>query len=123
VPSKRNHLSLKTKLASALLALDKIPYSDAKEMGETNFLALWQFHHNIQYGVKVVDEFWNLEPILIVPHRKRTPADRAIVRKVSNLESRHAEMRRRLLKPDEPIEKKRSRWPSRPFPKGRGFGK
>lgn len=61
--------NLETKLASVLLALGRIPYDDAKAMGRTNFLSLWQYDHNIRHAEDGSGEFWNLAPMLIVPHR------------------------------------------------------
>src|SRR3990167_9803116 len=68
----RQRPNWETKLASALLALGKIPYDDAKAMGRTNFLSLWQYHHNIRHANEGSDEFWNLEPLLIAAHNFKT---------------------------------------------------
>lgn len=65
-------LSLSTKLASALLALDLIPYDDAKAMGKGHFLSLWNFDHNIRHAENGPLEFWNLTPMLIPAHRRKT---------------------------------------------------
>lgn len=88
--AKRKHISLKTKLASALLELGHIPYADAKEMGEANFLSLWTFDHGILHGVEVNNSFWNLTPRLIVPHREKSRKDAGVVAKVKRLEKAHA---------------------------------
>lgn len=64
--------SLETKLAAALLELGQIPFDDAKAMGRTNFLSLWNYDHGSLHSEEGSDEFWNLTPRLIPPHRKKT---------------------------------------------------
>jgi hypothetical protein len=68
----RAHISTETKLAAALLALGLVPYADAKAMGETNFLSLFAWDHNILHSHDGTDEFWNLTPLNIIDHRKKT---------------------------------------------------
>lgn len=72
MPRRRAHISTETKLAAALLALGLVPYSDAKAMGEANFLSLFAFDHNIRHAEDGCDEFWNLAPMLIPAHRIKT---------------------------------------------------
>lgn len=64
--------NLETKLAAALLMTGMIPYEHAKAMGRTNFLSLWHFDHGALHADGGSDEFWNLTPRLIVPHRIKT---------------------------------------------------
>jgi hypothetical protein len=111
--SKRAHINLTTKLASALLALGHVPYSDAKKMTAAQIISLYQFHHNIKHGVDVVDEFWNLEPLMIAPHRKRSPADSATVKKVIRNETAHADFCRRVLPKAPGSVRRPARWPKR----------
>jgi hypothetical protein len=68
----RYHSWHETRLAAALLALGAVPYDDAKAMGETNFLSLFAFDHNIRHAEDGTDDFWNLAPMLIPAHRKKT---------------------------------------------------
>ena len=79
----RKHISWRTLAAAALLALGRIPYKDAKAMGEANFLSLWVHDHNMLHetGHPDRDEFWNLTPMLIAEHRKKTKQDIKIVAK------------------------------------------
>lgn len=71
--TKRAKIGDRTKLAAALLALGVIPYEDAKAMGETNFLSLFQFdHYPIRKTDGGSDEFWNLQPLTIMAHRGKT---------------------------------------------------
>ena len=85
---KRAHLSLKTKLASALLALEGfqydevtgkccrvnlIPYEDSKRMTADQIISLFAFDHYPQRKADGgPDEPWNLEPRLIQAHREKT---------------------------------------------------
>lgn len=81
--TKRKHISLKTKYASALLALGDIPYDDAKQMTENQIISLYQIDHNILHetGSPDVDKYWNLTPTLIQAHRTKTKTDiRAIAK-------------------------------------------
>jgi hypothetical protein len=70
--TERKSPNLETKLASALLALGLVPYEDAKAMGRTNFLSLWNYDHNIRHIEDGTAEFWNLTPLLIPAHRIKT---------------------------------------------------
>lgn len=68
----RTHISFKTKLASALLALGHIPYNDAKVMTTDQMLSLYHFDHNKFAAHDGGEHFSNLEPMLIHNHRKKT---------------------------------------------------
>jgi hypothetical protein len=87
---KRAKISDRTKLASALLAIGLIDYDHAKAMGRENFLSLFHFDHGILHGVEVNDEFWNLTPRLIPPHREKSRKDTSTVAKVKRLERAEA---------------------------------
>ena len=78
---KRAHVSLKTKLASALLALGHVPYEDAKAMGADSLISLYHWDHGILHGIEVNNEYWNLTPRLIAEHREKSKRDTAIVAK------------------------------------------
>lgn len=67
--SDRRAPNMETKLASALLALGDIPYEHAKAMGPGNLISLYQFDHNIRHAEGGTVDFWNLTPMLIIPHR------------------------------------------------------
>src|SRR5215471_17438026 len=78
--SPRKYLSWKTKCAAALLCVrydPPIPYDDAKQMTEDQFLSLFQWDHNILHESKQEDrdEYWNLTPMLIKAHRSKTKKD------------------------------------------------
>lgn len=118
--SQRKHISLTTKLASALLALGHIPYEDAKEMTAAQIIALYHFDHGILHAFTQNDAFWNLTPRLIAEHRQKSRKDTGIVAKSKRITKKNEEFQRRLLaktngdKP-QPVR----RWPKRAFPKGR----
>lgn len=118
---KRDHISTETLLAAALLALGVVPYDDAKAMGETNLLSLFHFDHNIRHAEDGTDEFWNLTPMLIPAHRKKTAEiDVPSIAKTKRLATARAALTM-LLETGEkpPLPKRRSRKiASRPFPKG-----
>jgi hypothetical protein len=80
---RRKRISDKTKLAASLLDRGEIPYEHAKLMGQTNFLSLYQYDHNILHesGHPDRDEFWNLKPRLIREHREKTKRDAKIIAK------------------------------------------
>jgi hypothetical protein len=69
---KRDHISDTEKLAAALVALGLIPRDDAKAMGRTNLLSCIVWDHNIRHADGGTDDFWNLTPMLIPAHRKKT---------------------------------------------------
>lgn len=103
----RKRLSLKTKLASALLALGDIPYNDAKGMTEAQLISLYQFDHNMfhESGHPQRDMYWNIIPRLIKAHRDKTRQDAAIIakgkrirRKLDDSAQRLAALRRSVLR-------------------------
>lgn len=109
----RAHISDRTKLASVLLVLGQIDYEHAKAMGRENFLSLWQFDHGILHAIEVNDEFWNLTPRLISPHREKSRKDTSIVAKVKRISRANDAAVNRLLKRQGGEPAPRSRWPSR----------
>lgn len=115
----RAHIGLKTKLASALLALGLIPYEDAKAMGEANFLSLFTWDHGSLHAFGGTDAFYNLTPRLIQEHRAKSRKDTGIVAKSVRITKQQENFRRRMLAKDAGDPKPKSRWPSRPFPKKR----
>lgn len=79
----RKSISLKTKLASALLTMKRddgngnlvpiVPHEHAKLMSDDQIISLFQFHHYpIRHEAGGPDEAWNLEPLLIAEHRQVT---------------------------------------------------
>ncbi len=125
--SARRHISLKTKLASALLQMLRpdesgklvpaIPYEDAKQMTADQIISLFQFHHNILHAHEGSDEHWNLEPKLIQQHRRETAErDVPVAAKVDRISKSHEEFRRRILAKEPGVPRQRSgKIPSRKF--------
>jgi hypothetical protein len=83
---KRKHISDRTHLAAALLALGDVPYEHAKQMHEDQIISLYQFDHGVLHadkdddmlrllGLWHIDHFSNLTPRLIREHREKTKRD------------------------------------------------
>lgn len=117
--SARARISDRTKLASALLALGWIDYEHAKEMGRENFLSLWHFDHGVLHAIEINNEFWNLTPRLILPHRGKSKKDAGTIAKVKRLARANDDAVRRLLakEPGASAERPHSRIRSRGFDK------
>jgi hypothetical protein len=119
--SARAHIGLETKLASALLALGHIPYNDAKQMTARQICSLYQFDHGILHAIKPINDFWNLTPRLIAPHRAKSRKDTGIVAKVKALSEEHEDFRRKVLaRPCGQKRERSGRWASRKM-QSRGF--
>jgi hypothetical protein len=128
---KRKSLTLKVKLATALLALryplngDKlIPHEDARLMTADQIISLFQWHHYpIPHEEGGPDEPWNLEPVMIKSHRRITAKETAPRRaKIRRTQERWADfvakMQEKAGLASERVQKKEKRKiPSRPFPK------
>ncbi len=72
---KRRYIKAATKTAAALLAKGDISYDDAKKMTEKQFLALWEWDHNIPHASGGDDSFLNLTPMLKDHHLDKTKRD------------------------------------------------
>lgn len=128
---KRSHVSLKTKLAAALLQMRRatpdgrweliIPHDQAKRMTADQIIALFHFdHHPIPHSHGGPDEPWNLDPVIVAEHREKTAKrDVPQIAKTKRLTREHEEFQRRMLTPRADREPKKSRWGSRPFAKRR----
>jgi|SRR5215471_13124208 len=90
--ARRKHISWKTKYAAALRARGEIPHAHAKEMTEDQIISLYQVDHNILYetGHPDRDRFWNLFPMLIAHHRKKSGADQKIIAKGRRIRAKHS---------------------------------
>lgn len=118
--TKRAHINMETKLASALLSLGHIPYEHAKMMTAAQIISLYQFDHGILHVNNGPDEFWNLTPRLIAMHRDKTtttdiPAA-AKSRRIDKANARHAARMAAKITGNPTIEKPKRKIPSRPFP-------
>src|SRR5215472_11874885 len=94
VDSKREHISITTKLASALLASGDVLYDDAKLMHEDQIISLYHFDHGVLYanknttrsvGLRDINHFSNLTPRLIKEHREKTKNDLKVIAKSKRL--------------------------------------
>lgn len=70
---KRKHISMKVKLAAALLRTGRIEYERSKRMTANQIIALFHWdHYPIPHAEGGPDEPWNLCPMLISEHREKT---------------------------------------------------
>jgi len=90
--SRRKHISWKTKCAAALLhAMRDVAYDDAKKMTEDQFLSLFQWDHNMLHAFEGEDRdsYYNLTPMLIMAHRRKTKADAKIIAKSKRIRAKN----------------------------------
>lgn len=107
-------------LAATLRELMGMPIDHAKNMTSDQVISLFHFHHINYYSQDGADDHWNLEPMLIAPHKKRTAEiDIPQIAKTKRISEAEVEFRRRILTPRDERPSKPSRWGSRPFPKRR----
>jgi hypothetical protein len=123
---KRKAISLKVKLAAALVKLGGIPHLDAKGMSADQVISLFEFHHfPIPHAMGGLDVHWNLEVLFRKEHReetrKVTVPTIAKERRVTKKWEDH--IRRVNQKGVDEIQGKKRKWPSRPFAKRKGGGK
>lgn len=84
--SKRQHVSLTTKLACCLAELQMLrgaPFEREalKSMSAAQVVSLYNFDHAELHTLTANDAFWNLTPRLILDHRAKTKNDRRELRK------------------------------------------
>jgi len=117
---RRKDPTLTNKLAAALREVVKIPHAHAKLMTAEQIISLFQFHHIEYHATEGSDEHWNLEPMLIAPHKERTAKiDVPQIAKTKRIAKANDDFVRRLLMPRDERPPKQSRWGKRPFPKRR----
>jgi hypothetical protein len=126
---ERKHISLTTKLASALCQMVRfddegkpcpvIPYDEAKTLSDAEILRRFDWDHAIvPHAEGGPDEAWNLRPVLREEHREKTAKiDVPQIAKGKRIRAKEKEFRRRLLAKDtgeapDPVKPKR-KWPSR----------
>ncbi len=128
----RKHVSLRTKLAAALLTMRRcektlagerwvliISHEEAKTLTDDQIIARFDFHHYpIPHAHGGPDEPWNLAPVLRDEHREITAkVDVPQIAKTKRLTKAHEDFRRTMLTPRAERPEKKSKWASRPFPK------
>jgi len=95
---------LRIKLASALLALGDIPHEHAKQMSAEQIISLYQFDH---YPIRACDggpfRPWNLRPLLIAEHRRKTAEiDHPAIAKDKRVSAKHERHLARMAVKGEP---------------------
>jgi hypothetical protein len=129
--SKRPHVNLTTKLASALLNMKRldengvwvsvIPHDEAKTLTADEIIARFDFHHGFAWSLGGGNHPSNLTPLPREDHRDRTAKiDVPTIAKVKRLSREQEEFRSRVLAraPGEPRARS-GRWPKRSFPTAR----
>ena len=128
--AKRSHISLRVKLAAALLQTMQddgtgklvrvISHEDAKRMTADEIIARFHLdHHPIPHAAGGPDEPWNLTPLPVDIHREKTArVDVPAIAKAKRLTRKQEEFRARLTAKasgddaPEPAKNKRP-WPKR----------
>lgn len=106
--SKRGHIPMKTKLASALLTIrveengKLVPFIDhetAKKLTADQIISLFQFDHwPIPVWIEEINEPWNLIPRPIMEHRAKTAKyDTPNSAKADRVTAEQEEFRRKML--------------------------
>lgn len=130
---KRPHVSLRVKLAAALLTIVRpdengelrrvISHADAQKMTADQIISLYNFDHwPIRFADGGCSEPWNLEPRPIIEHRRKTAKkDVPEMKKARKIAKRRAAdtLPRVQVMGDlatGPAPQMKRAWPSRPFP-------
>jgi hypothetical protein len=126
---RRAHITLKTKLAAALIELTRVRlqnagwlddanrfYEDSKRMTAEQIISLFHFdHHPVPHAGGGPDEPWNLTPLLLRQHRTKTAKhDVPALAKVRRIEGKWSDFHRAVAEGHKPPTRK-SRWPKRPM--------
>lgn len=125
---KRPHISFKTKLVATLCQMRHevngrweliLNHAEAKALSEDQILSLFQWDHGVvPHAENGEDVHWNIEPMLIEPHRIKTRTiDIPGIAKRKRVSKAHEEFRARMLTPRDERPARTSRLQSRPFPR------
>lgn len=124
----RKYVSFKTKLVAALCQMRHevdgkfeliLTNAEAQALSEDQILSLFQWEHGVTpHAEDGPDVHWNLEPLLIAPHKKKTAeVDVPGIAKRKRVATGHIEHTRTMNTPRDERPPKQSRWGSRPFPR------
>lgn len=128
IKRKRAHISLKTKLASALLQMVRpndsgkfvqiIPYEESKNLSADEIISRFEFHHGILHVHDGPDDPWNLMPKLKHEHKKQSAKiDIPAAAKVRRITAKQEKFRRNLLDKKRRQDWQNNQWQKRQFPK------
>ena len=129
---KRKNLTLKTRLAAALLQMRRpddhgklvlvISFDEAKTMTDDEIIARFHFDHDpIPHAQGGPDEPWNLTPLPVADHRDKTAKiDVPQIAKTKRITRKQEEFRQRMLAKKQGKPRAKGRIPSRPFQGRRG---
>jgi hypothetical protein len=124
----RKKISFKTKLVAALCQMRHevdgkweliLNHEEAKALSEDEILSIFHWDHTpIPHAEGGEDVHYNLAPVLIPGHRKKTATiDVPGIAKRKRVATGYIEHTRTMNTPRDQREPKKSRWQSRPFPK------
>lgn len=85
------HGDWKYRYALTLSLIGGIPPEHFALMHIDQIISLFQVNHDIQHGIKVVNHFSNLTPMLKAEHAARFRKDNAVVKKVARILRKAAE--------------------------------
>lgn len=117
----RKTISLKTKLAAALLQIKDrdgnplIPWAHAQLLSAEQINSLFHFdHYPIRHEAGGPAEPWNLVPRMIAEHRIKTAkVDMPQIAKIKRISKAQEDFVRRLLQPRDERPARKSKWPKR----------
>lgn len=124
----RKYIGFKTKLVAALCQMRHeidgkweliLTHTDAKALSEDQILSIFHWDHApIPHAEGGEDAHYNLAPVLIPGHKKKTATiDVPGIAKRKRVAKEHQAFVARLLTPRDQRPPKKSKWASRPFPK------
>lgn len=115
---KRGHVNLTTKLAAALACL--LPQETRDRLRQHRVppgavISYFQWDHIVLHAPPFngSDDWFNLDPKLILVHKEKSANDTRIVAKTKRLSADHQETRKRILAVKKQPNQKRSRWGKR----------
>lgn len=119
---RRNYIPLPEKLAATLACL--LPQADRDDLRNRKVpasyvLSLFQFDHLALHAFGGSDEWHNLDPKLIAPHKEKSKGDTSIAAKAKRIDKKWQEFTAEHLSHPKPS-KKPSKWPKQKL-KSRGF--
>lgn len=112
---KRKYIPLPEKLAAALACLLPQEARDdlrSRKVPASEVLSLFNFDHIVLFSIGGSDDWWNISPILVAPHREKSKRDIAIVAKAKRIDKKWSD----IAPAPTP-----SKWPKRKM-QSRGFG-
>lgn len=115
MPRKRDYVRLPEKLAATLVCLLPQELRDDlrnRKIPASEVIALFNFDHIVLHAIGGSDEWHNLDPKLVQPHREKSKQDTAIVAKAKRIDKKWLPFVTAMASGEKPP-KRISRWPKR----------